>query len=267
MKKITALLGALALLCGLTACNNSSADPTGPTQAASKTVYVHSSITQEFGSTVSKTEFVFDETDRVKEVIVYTNDTETKRHSVQCDENGNYIRWTSDSSVTEYAYDEEGHTVQMTMTVDGSTVSSTTYTWENGLRTCVTTTMGDMTQTALMTYNAAGVLLRQDTYAGDNLTSYCIYAPGSDGKVKTMSTFNPDGSLHSIAQHSWEENTQTITTTATDGSVIQIALLTYDEAGNLLTHEIYDSQKNLISKETHTWKAVEVAPDCPRASV
>ena len=267
MKKITALLGALALLCGLTACNNSSADPTEPTQAASKTVYVHSSITQEFGSTVSKTEFVFDETDRVKEVIVYTNDAQTKRHSVECDENGNYIRWTSDSSVTEYTYDEAGHITLMTMSVDGNTVSSTAYGWENGLRTSVITKMGDMTQTALMTYTAAGVLLRQDSYSGDNLTSYCIYALDDSGSVKTMSTFNPDGSLQSIGEHRWEGNTQTITTTAADGSVIQIALLTYDEAGNLLTHEIYDGQQKLISKETHTWKAVEVAPDCPRASV
>ena len=267
MKKITALLGAVALLCGLTACNNDSAAPTEPTQAPTKTVYVHSSVTQEFGSTVSKTEFVFDEADRVKEVIVYTNGAETKRHSVKCDENGNYIRWTSDGSVTDYAYDEEGHIILRTMTMDGSTVSSTAYTWENGLRTAVITKMGDMTQKALMTYTAAGILLRQDTYAGDNLASYCIYAPNENGRTKTMSTFNPDGSLQSIGEHSWEGNTQTITTTAADGAVVQIAVLTYDNAGNLLTHEIYDGLQKLISKETHTWKAIEVAPDCPRASV
>lgn len=267
MKKITALLGALTLLCGLAACTDGGADSTAPTEAPTKTVYVHSSVTQEFGSTVSRTEYIFDEANRVKEVIVYTNGAETKRHSVACDENGNYIRWTADGSVTEYAYDEEGHIILRTMTVDGSTVSSTSYTWENGLRTCVTTKMGDMTQTVLMTYTAAGALLRQDTYAGDNLTSYCIYAPEVNGRTKTMSTFNPDGSLQSIAEHQWEGSAQTITTTAPDGTVTQIAVLTYDDAGNLLTHEVYDGQQKLISKETHTWKAIEVDPDCPRASV
>ena len=267
MRKLTALLGALALLWGLCACTDSSAEPTEPTQAPTKTVYVHSSITQEFGSTVSKTEFVFDEADRVREVIVYTNGAETKRHSVICDENGNYIRWTSDGSVTDYTYDQEGHITLRTMTVDGSAVSSTAYTWENGLRTCVTTVMGDMTQTALMTYNAVGVLLRQDTYAGDNLTSYSIYAPDENGRTKTMSTFHPDGSLQSIGEHSWDGNTQTITTTAPNGAVIQIARLTYDDAGNLLTHEVYDGQQKLLSKESHTWKAIEVDPDCPRSSV
>lgn len=243
--------------------------PPPPPETPTKTVFVHSSITQEYGSAMSRTEYLFDEQDWVTEVVVYTNGVETKRHSVECDENGNYIRWISDGSVMEYTYDAEGHSLGMAMYIGGSLVSSTTYTWENGLRTSVTTQMAsqNMTQKVLMTYNANGILLRQDSYSADTLTSYSIYATGEDGQVQSMTTYLPDGSLHSQSTHSWEGGSQTITTTDPKGAVTQIAVLTYDEHGNLLTHEIYDADKNLISKETHTWRAVEVELDCPRASV
>lgn len=270
MKKRMALLAAL-LLC-LTACG-SKPDPapasTEPTEPPYKTVYVHTAITQEFGSTVSRTEYAFDENDQVIEVIVYTNDTETKRHSVQCDENGNYTRWTSQGSVMEYTYDDEGHSLGMTMYIDGQEVSSTAYTWERGLRTSVTTRMAgqDMTQKVLMTYDSGGKLMRQDSYSADTLDSYSIYAYDSDGRVVAMTTYNPDGSLYSMASHSWDGNTQTIITTDPFGDVMQTAVLTYDEARNLLTHTVYNAYGDQVSKETHTWKAIQVAPDCPRASV
>lgn len=272
MKKIIAILSALCMGLCLPACTQeppAPTEPTAPTEPPYKTVYVHSSITQEFGSAVSRTEYLFDEQDRVTEVVVYTNGVETKRHSVACDENGNYVRWTSDNSVMEYAYDEAGYSLGMTMYIDGSLVSSTTYTWENGLRTSVTTQMAgqDMTQRVLMTYNPSGTLLRQDSYAADTLVSYSIYDHDENGKVQTMTTYQPDGSLYSISTHSWEGPAQTITTTDSDGAVIQTAVLTYDDYGNLLTHTVYNAYHEQVSKETHTWKAVQVEPDCPRASV
>lgn len=273
MKKRTALLAALSLTLCLTACSQESPastdGPTVPTEPPMKTVYVHSSITQEFGSTVSRTEYIFDEQDRVEEVVVYTNDVETKRHSVECDENGNYIRWTSDGSVMEYTYDAEGHSLGMTMYISGNLVSATAYTWENGLRTSVTTQMAgqNMTQQVLMIYDSGGQLLRQDSYSADSLVSYSVYAYDGDGRVTTMTTYQPDGSLYSLSTHAWEGNTQTIVTTDSDGAVMQTAVLTYDENKNLLTHTVYNALGDQVSKEIHTWKAVQVEPDCPRASV
>ena len=272
MRKITALLSVLALAFGLSACGGPS-EPgpaaTDPTEPPYKTVYVHSAITQEFGSTVSRTEYVFDDMDRVTEVIVYTNDVETKRHSVQCDENGNYTKWTSDGSVMEYTYDGEGHSLGMTMYIDGQEVSTTAYTWERGLRTSAITRMAgqDMTQKVLMTYDSGDKLLRQDSYSAETLDSYSVYAYDADGRVAAMTTYHPDGSIYSIASHSWEGDTQTIITTDPVGSVMQTAILTYDEAGNLLTHTVYNLYGDQVSKETHTWKAIQVDPDCPRASV
>lgn len=262
------MMAACTALLVLPACD-AEPQPTVPTEPAYKTVYVHTSITQEIGSTVSRTEYIFDQNNLVKEVVVYTNDTETKRHSVECDENGNYIRWTSDGSVMEYAYDEVGHNLGMSMYIGGNLVSSTEYVWENGLRTSVTTKMAaqNMTQKVLMTYNAAGFLLRQDSYTADTLTNYSIYTTDENGRVQSMSTYLPDGTLFSVSTHNWKSDTQTVTTTDANGTVTQIAVMTYDVAGNLLTHEIYNADKELISKESHTWKAIQVDPECPRASV
>lgn len=270
MKKIFTVLSAIALLMSLAACTDTSAsETTAPTEPPLKTVYVHSSITQEFGSTVSRTEYVFDEQDRVKEVVVYTNDTETKRHSVECDENGNYIRWTSDGSVMEYTYNDHGHNLGMTMFIDGEQVSSTEYVWTNGLRTSVTTKMAaqNIAQKVLMTYDSKGLLLRQDSYTADTLSSYSIYAYGENGRVKSMTTYLPDGTLYTVSTHAWQGNAQTIVTADAEGAVMQTAVLTYDDAKNLLTHTVYNALGDQVSKETHTWKALQVDPNCPRASV
>jgi hypothetical protein len=269
MKKSVVLLSCLFLL-GMTACKEKpEATPTDPTLSQTKTVYVHTSITQEYGSTVNRTEYLFDEADHVSEVVVYTNSTETKRHRVECDENGNYIKWISDGSVTEYSYDELGHSLGMSLYINDVLISSTEYTWENDLRTSITTKMEaqGMTQRILMTYDSSGRLLRQDTYTADTLSSYSIYATGEDGRVTSVTLYQPDGTLISTNTYTRAGTKETITSTLPDGTVNQTAVLGYDEQGNLLTQEIFGSNGQLISRETHTWKAVVVPIDCPRASV
>lgn len=270
MKKLTMLLICLLLL-NMTACkdNTDSTEPTDSTQSQTKTVYVHSSITQEYGSTVNRTEYLFDLQNHVNQVVIYTNGEETKRHGVLCDENGNYIKWISDGSVTEYSYDDQGNSLGMSLYINDVLISSTVYTWENGLRTSVTTTMETqgMTQRILMTYDSSGRLLRQDTYTADTLSSYSIYATDENGQVSSVALYQPDGTLISTNTYVRTSTMETITSTLPDGTVNQTAVLTYDQYGNLLTQEIFDRNGQLISKETHTWKAVTVPIDCPRASV
>lgn len=272
MKK-TLLWAMCLVLLFLTACT-SPTDPGPSTETSSpppetKTVFVHTSITQEFGSSVNRTEYLFDDEDHVCEVVVYTNDTQTKRHSVECDENGNYIKWTAEGSVTEYAYDDEGHSLGVTLYINNELVSSTQYTWENGLRTSVTTSIAaqGITQRAVMTYDSAGQLLRQDTYTAETLTNYSIYTNGENGRHTSITTYQPDGTQLYTTAFQYTDSMETATTTSPDGTVTQTTVKFYDEHGNLLTQEIYSSDGSMISKETHTWKAIEVPPDCPRASV
>lgn len=270
MKKLTLLLICLLLL-SMTACGEraNTAPSTAPTQPQTKTVYVHASITQEYGSTTNRTEYLFDSDNHVNQVVVYTNGEETKRHDVQCDENGNYVKWISDGSVTEYAYDDDGNSLGMSLYINNVLISSTAYTWENGLRTSVTTTMDTqgMTQRILMTYGSSGRLLRQDTYTADTLSSYSIYATDENGQISSVTLYQPDGTLISTSTYIRTSAMETITSTLPDGTVSQTAVLTYDSYGNLLTQEIFDQNGQSLFKETHTWKAVTVPFDCPRASV
>ena len=269
MKKLSAILTGLCLTLCLTACSAEPTPSAAPTEPLFKTVYVHTSITQEFGSTVSRTEFLFDEQDHVTEVVVYTNDTETKRHNVECDENGNYIKWLSDGSVTEYTYDEQGNSLGVFQYLNDKLVSATEYTWENSLRTSVTTTMATqgISQRITMTYDSNGHLLRHDSYTADTLNSYSIYATGEDGRICSVTAYQPDGTLLYTSTCTWDGSTETVVSALPDGTVKQTMVLTYDEHGNLLTQESYDSENKLYSREIHTWKAVEVAATCPRASV
>ena len=63
------------------------------------------------------------------------------------------------------------------------------------------------------------------------------------------------------------EGTESRTTTLADGTVTQKTVLTYDENGNLSTSVSYDGEGNVKSKETHTWRAITVPIDCPRAPI
>jgi YD repeat-containing protein len=255
----------------MTACgeNTDTTPSTAPTQPPTKTVYVHASITQEYGSTTNRTEYLFDLENHVNQVVIYTNGEETKRHGVLCDENGNYVKWISDGSVTEYSYDDQGNSLGMSLYINDVLISTTAYTWENGLRTSVTTTMETqgMTQRILMTYDSSGRLLRQDTYTADTLSSYSIYATDENGQVSSVALYQPDGTLISTSTYVRTSTMETITSTLPDGTVNQTAVLTYDQHGNLLTQEIFDRNGQSISKETHTWREVIVPIDCPRASV
>ncbi len=274
MKKRFCMIFLLCIM--LAGCSEKPGETTPTTEPAptTKTVYVHASIIKEFGSAVSRTEFVFDEQDHVTEVVVYSNDTEQMRYAVECDENGNYVRWSSTGgnmdSYTEYAYDEHGHSLGSTVYIGGNVISSTKYDWEDGKQTAVITTMPaqDMEQRAAMTYDEQNRLTRQDTYVNGALTGYSIFTSDESGRITTAAAYQSDGTAVSVTAYTYDGATEIRTTTdAVSGTVTQTTHLTYDEQGNLLTSAVYDGENRLVSREAHTWKAVVVPPDCPRASV
>lgn len=264
------VLGGCTKKGGTTTPTPSATAPTAPEGPKLKTVYVHTSITREVGNTINRTEYLYDAQDRVTEVLAYTNGQETNRHSVECDEYGNFIKWISaDGKVTEYSYDDSGHSLGYAIYNGMELISSVEYTWDGDLRTSVTNKIpsGGMEQRAALTYDNQGNLIRQDTFVNGTLSNYAVYTTDAKGRVSTVETFLPDGTLSLRSTYVWEKNTETVTITLPDGTVNQIVETTYDGSGNLLSQIVMDGQNNVFTKEIHTWKAIQVPVDCPRASV
>lgn len=275
--KPLALLTALVLCLSLSACHRTP-EPTTPSSSAVaekptvKTIYVHTSVTQNSPSMDARTEFLYDENDHLKEVIQYSGTSQTLRYQVQCDDNGNFTVWTSNTDnlelIIRYAYDEQGRSLGTAHYQNGELMTATTYTWDGDLRTGVHVKMPGQNreQSTVYTYNSQGLLVRQDVYADGNLVRYGIHTADEWQRTTSISFYLPNGTPESTSTVVYEGFTQTHTLAQPDGTVTQKAVITYDDQGNLLSTVIYDGSDTLISSETHTWKAIQVPIDCPRAS-
>lgn len=290
MKKLAVLLLALALLTGCgqeppegsTAPTAQTTEPTGPVIQATKptdqestdpapttkTIYIRTASTSASNGAVARTEYLFDENMLLTEVVVYTNGEVTRRHTVENDENGNYIRWTSDGSRIEYSYDDMGNPLGYATYMGEMLISQTAYTWEDGRQTSVTTrmTVQALERRSVLTYNESGHLVRYDNYEGATLSSYCLYTLGEDGRPGAMTTYLASGALEQTVTYAYEGNITTGTVTGADGAVIQYTEEMTDEHGNLLSTTTYDAAGNMLTQETNTWTAIEVPLDSLRAS-
>lgn len=247
----------------------SATDPSGPVEPAVKTIFIRTASTSASGSAVARTEYLFDDRDRVIEVVVYTNGVETKRHQVESDSHGNYTRWVSNGSVIEYRYDELGNPLGHASYMGDVLISETIYTWDGNRRTGVTTRMPaqGLEHRSEFSYTESGLLKRQNNYVGNTLSNYSIYTQGEDEKIKEMTTYQVDGSLQQTISYTYEDGITTGAVTAPDGTVIQYTEQIYDEHGNLLSVTVYDAQGNMLTQETHSWKAIEVPADSLRTAL
>lgn len=273
MKKLLSLLAATVLLVGMAGCSEapeatpetSTTQPT--TQKQTKTLYIHESVTHNVGGKISKTQYIYDDADLLTDVVVYDNDTESRRYQVTCDEIGNPIRWANTESATEYTYDEQGH-ITCTKVYNGDTLITTTeQVWAGGLRISVTAKAQDFENRTEYTYDDQGRMIRQDLYMGGQLSSYSICQTDDNGRLKRTDTYTPEGVLTKSTVYAYEEGSERRTVLDAKGSVTQTTLLTYDDFGNLLTSNTTTLKGELISGERHTWRAIEVPLDSTRASV
>lgn len=278
VKKLLALILALSLVLCLAACGETP-DPTEPTgtadttQKQTKTVYVHSSITQQAGENVTRTEYIYDDQNVLTQVVQSVNDAQTNTYNVECDENGNFTKWSADvegtQMVTEYTYDEQGRSLGTFAYMNGVLMTSTEYTWEDGRRTSITTKMPtqELEQRMVFIYDENGCMLRQDAYLNGELNGYIIYSADEQGRTAAATSYQPDGTVSLAGTYTYEGSTTTVITSRSDGTVEQKTVTVYDEQGNLSQSTVYDGDGNILSSEKHTWMAIEVPLDCPRASV
>ncbi|MBQ3214841.1 MAG: hypothetical protein IJB11_01845 [Oscillospiraceae bacterium] len=271
-KKILPLLAAALLLCGCTK-EPAGAAPTEPSASStpdvfdSKTIYICTSQTRTVDGSTTRTDYILDEQNQVKEVQVFTNDALTMCYDVECDSNGNYIRWISDSMTIEYSYDEAGHPLGKTMFSGGTLISSTEYTWENGNQTALTNRNGPQEQRTLYLYNEDGQKVREEFYQNSVLVNYSHLTLGEDGRPVTQEVYLADGTLYSTVNYAYEGTDCTATTTLTDGTLDGSTQYQYDDNGNLIRTTVLDKDGNVLSETTETWIPIEVAPDSLRASI
>lgn len=270
MKKITILILLLCLL--LSGCQrpsepSASTDPsvaTDLTEPTTKTIHIRTSVTTRTGDTETRTEYILDGSDRVCRVEAYTNDQLTQSYDVQCDENGNYILWTSQTSQIRYSYDQAGRLTGYSAYAGDTLISSTEYTWEDDLLMSITQKMPAQSteHRATMVYDPEGHLLRQDDYLGGTLLRYQIFTLGEDGRASGSTIYLADGTVSQTTTYHYED--RTITITADDGSYTQQTL---DAHGNQISTVEYAADGSQISDQSCTWKAIQVDLDCPRASI
>lgn len=273
MKRILGFFAALVLIFGGCAQKEPEAtqppatEPTGP---QTKTVWVRASQTSQTEGLVSRTEMIFDEQDRVTEVAVWVNDAESARYAVECDENGNYIRWTSHEEIQEFTYDGQGRLLSFCCYTGEVLTTGYEFAYDDsGNRTRLTLRMDRLgvSQQTDYIYDENGHNIRQEVYLGGELSRYADCVTDEDGRILTMTGYTADGTPDLTTTYTYDGSTETQTSRTADGTVIQTIVITYDDQGNAVRTESYSGTGALLVSETTTWKAIEVPIDCPRASI
>lgn len=266
MKRIFSLMCAALLLTGC-----AGKEPAEPTDATlgTKTVFVHQSITQIQGQSSSRTDYLYDESSRLSDVIVSDEEgNELQRYLVACDENSNPIEWSSASGTTVlYTYDASGRTLGTETYRDDTLMTSTQYNWSGTLRVSVTVKTATVEQRTEYTYDEKGYMTRQDLYTNGVLSSYGLYTHTDEGKPAQCRTYGAEGNPLAVVIYEYDGSTEKRTTEDLDGSVLQTQILTYDNHGNLLQSDLLDQAGALVSSEIHEWMPIEVPADHPRAGI
>ena len=268
MKKILLSLLILALLlCGCAESGDSVGDVDDTVEQTEKTVYIRTSHTLTSGDSVTRTDYILDENDRVSQVVIYTNEKETMRYEVECDEHGNYVRWVGGGIIGTFQYDEAGHLLGKSLYTGEVLISSTEYTWEGDNQLGVAERNGSQEQRTVWFYNENGQKVREELYQNGVLLNYSQITNGEDGRPVSQDVYNADGTQHSTVTYTYDAASCTATTTLSDGTVEQRTTYLYDEFGNLLSTTVYDGEGQMLSQIVDTWKAVTVPVDSLRASI
>lgn len=275
MKKLVFLLLTLALL--LAGCGNQP-ETTEPTTASTvpeeKTVYVHTSITRTDSTATHTTEYLYNDQNILTNVVIRDETgNEVQRYQVSCDENGNPKEWTTTldgvKSSIAYRFDDRGHTLGTYAYSEDTLITSTEYTWSGDLRVSNTVKAAaqGLEQRIEYSYDENNRLTRQDQYVDGELKAYALCTCDDQGRLLISQGYDPEGNPSSTITCTYEGNTETRVTALDNGTVLQTQVLTYDEQNNLLTNTITNGEGSLLSSETHTWMAITVPANSPRASI
>lgn len=277
--KPLAFLCTVLLCLSMAACSADTPPATSTTTVPStaadptiKTIYVHTAVTTASDAMDARTEYIYDEFNNLSEVIQYSGTAQTRRYSVICDQDGNFIEWNTTVGALQlsilYDYDDQGNKLGSAQYHNGELMSQTIYTIENGLRTAVVNVMPAQNQETRTQYiyNSQGVRVREDYLINNMLQRYGVYTTDEQGRVVSIHYYLADGTPHSSVSYTYDGLQETQTLKDPAGNILQKDVITYDTHGNVNTTHRYDSQDKLIATKTETWMAITIPFDCPRKS-
>ena len=273
MKRFFCILLALGLL--LAGCAGNAPAPTDPpeadpTEPQMKMVWVRTSQTTQTQGLTNRTELIYDANDRVTEAAVFVNEAETARYTVECDENGNFIRWTSHEEVQEYVYDAAGNLLRYETFKNGDLATGYTFTYDaagNRISQELRIQRLGVAQRTDYLYDDQGRNIRQEVYLDGKLTRTADCVCDDQGRILTMEGRAADGTLEHITEYAYEGGVETRVSRTPEGEVIQTILIIRDSWDNIIRTESYSGTGALLVTEITAWKLIAVPADCPRASI
>lgn len=258
MKKLLALILALAMILTLSACGGDPID-TNPTDDPTESVG---------GGTPSDTEpktetkwviqsetYVYEDPSLGTVTSVYTYDdlgnpltcrqesaTETLDMVMTYDENG----YRTSVTMTQGDYvmkqlitcDEKGNWIETKMYVGDQLTQTYTYTYdESGNQLTMTLTSDTYSNYTEYSYDENGNILGYNTYANDELSITVTVEYDGQGRQIRSTTADAQGNISSITETTYDGNTEKRVTKAADGTVLTTLVFTYDEHGNAIAIE------------------------------
>lgn len=204
------------------------------------------SITYTMGDLVQAEEYVsvYDDNGNITHTDIYTDGEKTASTTTQrtYDENGvlTSMVQTTANHIQEYHYNPDGTIAKMVWTLlDMNTTQTTEYTYDE---------QGNEIRTA--SYNGSGVLISESNSSYDDQGHILV-------SVDTR--YNDDGTPAetSAAEYTWEGLVKTTHVINPDGTETSWAVTEYDQAGNIIRHEIYSGDR-LMSSQVMNYITVEV---------
>lgn len=266
MKKLLALILALAMILTLSACGgeptdtNPTDDPTGSVGGSNDPTGTTAAPTDPAPKTETKwvvqTEtYVYEDPSLGTVTAVYTYDdlgnlltcrqesaTETLEMVMTYDENGHEesITITRGDQVMKQLItcDENGNRIK-TEAYDNDVLFQTyTYTYdENGNQLTMTVVTDMYSMYTEYTYDESGNVLGYKSYYNKELQSTVTVEYDDQGRHIRSTTTDAQGDIGSITEATYEGNTETRITKAADGTVLTTMVFTRDEHGNAIAIE------------------------------
>lgn len=267
MKKVFAMILSLTMLVGLTACGQSVTG--GDTCAA----YVQTQQVVELYAgeellSETRTEYTRDTAGNVTEMNVYSNNKLTETEKLEeTDESGRPLKFTVSELTTGQTftktveYDEAGNEVKTTYWSGEVIYMGHTRTFDEAgnLLTLETVQPADgIHSITTYTYNEDGTLASMLVDMGSRGAMLTVYEYDDQGRCVKETAYEgktTSDPVRDVTEAVYTEGKCTKTTTPVSGNTLASStVITYDEAGNEISKEVYNDEGVLTIRTTATYQ-------------